>query len=161
MRLRSFRSLRGACLRSCSSMFGIHPLLEKVWLSGDPVTLQLKISPQAPIPLPYRTDVSVKAKVISARQGHTGRIALWENQISLDDGPLAEARFNLVGFPDFEVHQNFHDYAYVDSLLQPVKNQLPEGWTVSLRPPSKELFLGPMTAGISIFADNRTHSEKV
>ena len=124
-----------------SSMAGIHPLLEKAWLSGDPVTLQLKISPQAPIPLPYRTDVSVKAKVISARQGHTGRIALWENQISLDAGPIVEARFNLVGFPDFEVHQNFHDYAYVDSLLQPVKNQLPEGWTVLLRPPSKRIVL--------------------
>ena len=123
------------------SMFGIHPLLERAWLSDDPVDLQLRISPQVPFPFPFQDSTSVKAKVISARPGHTGRIALWENQISLDAGPIAEARFNLVGFSDFEVNQNCYDYVQLDSLLRPVKDQLPEGWTVSLRPPSKRIVL--------------------
>lgn len=124
-----------------SSMVGIHPLLERAWLSDDPVDLQLRISPQAPIPLLSHNDVSVKAKVISVRQGHTGRLALWENQIYREAGPIAEARFNLVGFPDFDDHRNFHDYAYVDSILQPVKNQLPEGWTINVRAPQEKLVL--------------------
>ena len=126
---------------SGSAMFGIHPLMEGAWLSGDPVTLQLRISPQAPLALPSHNYVSVKAKVISARQGHTGRIALWENQISLEAGAIAEARFNLVGFSDFEVHQNFHDYAYVDSLIQPVKDQLPEGWIINVHAPQEKIVL--------------------
>ena len=142
MRLRSFRSLRGGVFTfNGSSMFGIHPLLERAWLSDDPVDLQLRISPQVPFPFPFQDSTSVKAKVISARPGHTGRIALWENQISLDAGPIAEARFNLVGFSDFEVNQNCYDYVQLDSLLRPVKDQLPEGWTVSLRPPSKRIVL--------------------
>ena len=121
-----------------SSMFGTHPLLEKAWLSDDPVSLELRISQSLP---PSQSTVPVRARVVVAGDNHSGIVALWENRISLNVQPIRESRFNLVGFPDFFVGNNLYDRITINRLLQPVMDQLPEGWTVRARPPQRKLVL--------------------
>ena len=121
--------------------FGLHPLLERAWLSEEPVTIELRISHQCPLPPPFQERVQVKAKVISANQGHRGRIALWENQIARDVQSIQKTRFNLVGFSRFPETPRFQEYAEVSRVLKPVIGELPDGWRINGIPPSTRLFL--------------------
>ena len=123
---------------SINSFFGTHPLLERAWLSGDPVNLKLRISRSFP---PPPSIVHVKAKLLSAGSNHSGRIALWENQITLGVEPIKEARFSLVGFPDFISGNNLDALISINRLLQPVRDQLPEGWTIIPKAPEGKIVL--------------------
>ena len=131
-------AVEGVVSLTGNSMSGTHPLLEKAWLSDDPVFLELRISQSLP---PSQTTVPVRAKVVVAGGNHSGIVALWENGISRNVQPIGESRFNLVGFPDFFVGNNLYDRIIINRILQPVSDQLPEGWTVSARPPQRKLVL--------------------
>ena len=115
------------------SIVGTHPLLEKAWLSDDPVTLQLRVSP---LPPGRQRIMTFPARVQYADTNHSGRIVLWQNKLQLVDQPIKASRFSLLGFPAFLIGDFLHDLAKVQQVRESVKDLLPDGWTVN--PPPKE-----------------------
>ena len=79
-------------------MFGTHPSLERAWLNGDPVTVQMHPSR---LPFNRRLSPELRANVHHAGTHHRGTLVLQKNQVVSRDSPIKKAEFCIVGFPDF------------------------------------------------------------
>ena len=80
-------------------MFGSHPSLQRAWLKGDPVTIQMHRSQL----LPFNSSFSpeLRAKVHYAGTQHSGTLVLHKGQVVLQDSLLRKTEFCVVGLPDF------------------------------------------------------------
>ena len=79
-------------------MFGSHPALDRAWLKGDPVTVKMHPSPS---PINPRTSTKLDSRVLHARSGNRGVLALNKNQVRLQESLLKRVEFCINDFPDF------------------------------------------------------------
>ena len=79
---------------------GLHPSLERAWLSSDRVTAQMRPSP---VPMDPVAPPELSVRVIYAASGNRGELGLERNEVALRPSLLRSAEFSLVGFPRFEL----------------------------------------------------------
>ena len=118
-----------------NEFFGVHPSLETAWLRDEVVKLTLKKSVSFP---PQENTFDIKAEVLYAGLGHTGRLALDRNMVSLQESAFTETRFSLMNFPDFKGGYSFPDPAFFANAQKFADDELPDGWSFTLKgPPSR------------------------
>ncbi len=83
---------------SLREAFGSHPSLERAWLNGDPVAVQMD-PPQ--LPIDPRVPPELRTRVRYSGTGHSGTLGLLNGQVVLQNSPLQKAEFCVMGFPDF------------------------------------------------------------
>ena len=121
-----------------NEMFGAHPSLQKAWFQNEEVIVTLKKSETFP---PREISFHIRVKVLFAASGHTGGLALDRNTIVLEENTLTEARFSLLNFPDFLCGQLTPSPAFFENAEELVENELPDGWSLVLKPPPSRIVL--------------------
>ncbi len=114
---------------------GLDPLLERAWLSGDPVTVNMR---PMPLPIEPRPARKIDASVRYAEFGNTGALGLDKNQVLVQDTPLRKSEFSLVGFPDFRLtHWHGRSISGIASQtldhLQSISEDIGEGFNVVIQ----------------------------
>ena len=100
-------------------ILGVHPVLEKAWSNRDIVNLELA---ERPHPFVLRQNTSgpnICARVLVVDNNYQGRLAIYENKVSLKKSTLKRAEFSLVDFPEI-----FHNAARWARNLVAKKNSM-------------------------------------
>ena len=79
--------------------FNSGPRLDEAWRNQDAVELQLHTLPR-PM-LPYRTNPSLRARILYAGNNRTGELVLLNNQVALQSSKLKTAKFCIRTLRDF------------------------------------------------------------
>ena len=82
-----------------NEMFGVHPELEQAWKNRDVLRLRLLERPSPFVLLHNVPELDIDVRVLLADNNHQGRLAIHENQISIQGSTISRAEISLVDFP--------------------------------------------------------------
>ena len=124
-------------------IFGLDPSLERAWLNGDTLTMQLH---QSPLSINPKSSQQLDVKLLYADTGHRGELRLNENQVIRQNTKLKKAALCTLDFPDFRSpRKQWRHVAKIGASerqkLQSVSNKLGDDGTIKIQPPQHQAVL--------------------
>ncbi len=134
--------------RTWDEIIGIHPVLNQAWIDNSPVNLQIQRSSSVMSGRPRsgRSKRDFDTRVHYLESENRGVLRLNDNRIALQATPVKNARFAIVGLPDFKTPElQWRSIAAIGSTeqeqLRSIADLLEEGASIQILPTSHRVTL--------------------